>query len=78
MTANVSLTDLDLSTTEGARIARGRLETTARRVCGELARRQDLGEPDYTACVRGSMARAFAQIDALAASTRLAQRRASP
>lgn len=66
--ANVSLADLDLSTPEGARIARERLAAAARRVCGELAKGQDLlYEPSYTTCVRDSLARALAQTDALVA-----------
>src|SRR2546421_1746270 len=40
--ATVPLADLDLSTLEGSRIARERLEAMARRLCGELGRRQDL------------------------------------
>jgi UrcA family protein len=77
--ANVSLADLDLSTLEGARLARERLEAIARRVCGELARRQDLSyQPNYTACVQDTLAGALAQADALAAArnTRTAGRSA--
>jgi UrcA family protein len=75
----VSLADLDLSTPEGARIARERLETITRRICGELARRQDLSyQPSFAACVQDSLARALAQADALAAArnTRTAGRSA--
>ena len=55
--ANVSLADLDLSTLEGARSARERLEAMARRLCGELARRQDLSyQPNYAACVHDTLA----------------------
>jgi UrcA family protein len=77
--ATVSLADLDLSTLEGARIARERLEAMARRLCGELARRQDLSyQPNYPACVHDSLAAALAQADAFAAarSARTAQRSA--
>jgi UrcA family protein len=66
--ATVPLADLDLSTLEGARIARERLEAMARRLCGELARRQDLYQPDYAACVHDSLAAGEAQADALAAA----------
>jgi UrcA family protein len=67
--ANVSLADLDLSTPEGARIARERLEAIARRICGELARGQHLSyQPNYAGCVQDSLARALAQADALAAA----------
>lgn len=68
--ASVSLADLDLSTLEGARIARQRLEAMARRLCDELARRQDLAyQANYAACVRDSLAGALAQADTLAAAT---------
>lgn len=76
---NVSLADLDLSTLEGVRIARERLEAMARRLCGELARRQDLSyQPNYAACVHDTLTGALAQADALAAArnTRSARRSA--
>jgi len=67
--ASVSLADLDLSTLEGARIARERLESTARRLCDELARRQDLSyPPNYAACLHDTLRGALAQADALAAA----------
>jgi len=75
--ASVSLADLDVSTLEGARMARQRLEATARRLCDELARRQDLlYQPNYAACVRDTLNGALAQADALAAArnTRTARR----
>jgi UrcA family protein len=75
--AAVSLADLDLSTLEGAAIARQRLDAMARRLCGELARRHDLTYPlDYAACVHDTLTGALAQADALAAArnTRTAQR----
>jgi UrcA family protein len=77
--ASVSLADLDLSTLEGARIAHQRLEAMARRLCDELARRQDLSyQLNYAACVRDTLAGALAQADALAAArnTRTARRSA--
>jgi UrcA family protein len=77
--ASVSLSDLDLSTLEGARIARQRLDTMAWRLCGELARRQDLShQPNYAACVQDTLAGALAQADALTAArnTRTARRSA--
>ena len=78
--ANVSLADLDLSTLEGARIARQRLESMARRLCDELARRPDVAyQANYAACVRDSLAGALAQADALAAATnRRTARRSAP
>ena len=66
--ANVSLADLDLSTLEGARIASERLEAMARRLCGELARRQGLAyQPSWAACVQDTSAGALAQANVLAA-----------
>src|SRR5437660_4454687 len=75
--ANVSLADLDLSTLEGSRIARERLEAMAGRLCGELARRQDLSyQPNYAACVHDTLAGALAQASVLARNTRTARRSA--
>jgi UrcA family protein len=77
--ASVPLADLDLSTLEGAGIARQRLDAMARRLCGELARRQDLSyQPNYAACVHDTLAGALAQADAIAAArnTRTARRTA--
>ena len=77
--ASVPLADLDLSTLEGAGIARQRLDAMARRLCGELARRQDLAyQPNYAACVHDTLAGALAQADAIAAArnTRTALRSA--
>jgi len=79
LAASVSLADLDVSTLEGARMARQRLEATARRLCDELARRPDLlYQPNYAACVRDTLNGALAQADALAAarSARTARRSA--
>jgi UrcA family protein len=67
--ASVSLADLDLSTMEGARSARQRLEAMARRLCDELARRQDVSyQLNYAACLHDTVAGALAQADALAAA----------
>ena len=77
--ASVSLADLDLSTLEGARTARQRLEAMARRLCEELARRQDLSDHfNYPACLHDTLAGALAQADAIAAArnTRTARRSA--
>jgi UrcA family protein len=79
LSAGVPLGDLDLSTLEGAGIARQRLDSMARRLCGELARRQDLSyQPNYAACVHDTLAGALAQADAIAAArnTRTARRTA--
>jgi UrcA family protein len=75
--ANVSLADLDLSTLEGSRAARERLETMARRLCAELARSPELSyQPNYGACVHDTLAGALAQANVLAAAkdTRTARR----
>jgi len=81
--ATVSLADLDLSTLEGARIARERLEAIVQRLCGELARRQASYRPNNAACVHDSLAAALAQADASAPGPRVLHstarpRRASP
>jgi UrcA family protein len=72
----VSLADLDLSTLEGAHIARQRLESMARQVCDQLSRRRDLTyHPDYAACLHETLTGALAQADAIAAArNRIAQR----
>jgi UrcA family protein len=78
--ANVSLADLDLSTPQGSRVARERLEAMARRLCAELARSSDLSyPPNWAACVKDTVAGALTQADVLAAQkeTRTA-RRVSP
>jgi UrcA family protein len=78
--ASVPLADLDLSTLEGAGIARQRLDAMARRLCGELARRQDLSyQPNYAACVHDTLAGALAQADAIAAARNMrSARRTAP
>jgi UrcA family protein len=78
--ASVPLADLDLSTLEGAGIARQRLDAMARRLCGELARRQDLlYQPNYAGCVRDTLAGALAQADAIAAARNIrSARRTAP
>src|SRR5215469_13794426 len=72
--ATVSLADLDLSTLEGTRIARERLEAIVQRLCGELARRQASYRPNNAACVRDSLAAAPAQADASAPGPRVLNR----
>jgi UrcA family protein len=78
--ARVPLADLDLSTLEGAGIARQRLDAMARRLCGELARRPDLSyQPNYAACVHDTLAGALAQADAIAAARNMrSARRTAP
>jgi UrcA family protein len=75
--ANVSLADLNLSTPEGFRIARERLEATARRLCAELARDNDLSyRPNWAACVNDTISGPLAQAKVLAAEkgTQIARR----
>ena len=78
--ANISLADLDLSTPEGSRAAHERLETLARRLCTELARNHELTyQPNYDACVRDTLASAWAQANVIrAANDRRTARRATP
>jgi UrcA family protein len=78
--ANVSLADLDLSTMEGSRVARERLEAMARRLCSELARSKDLSyRPNWAACVNDTSANALAQANVLAAQkATLIARRIAP
>jgi len=79
LATNVSLADLDLSTLEGAHIARQRLEVMARRLCDELARRQDLSyQPNYAACLHDTLGGAMAQADALAAAKNTRTARSAP
>jgi UrcA family protein len=75
--ANVSVADLDLSTPEGSRVARERLEAMARRLCAELALSKDLSyRPNWAACVNDTIVGALAQAKVLAAEkeTRTARR----
>lgn len=74
--ANVSLADLNLSTSEGFRVAHERLEAMARRLCAELARSKDLSyRPNWAACVNDTIAGPLAQAKVLAAEkeTRIAR-----
>ena len=59
--ADVSLSDLDLSTPAGMRAARDRLHTMAQRVC---ANRGSSSQPTFAACVDSTAANALRQIDA--------------
>jgi UrcA family protein len=61
---SVSLSDLDLSTTEGRRMARDRLHETARRLCSQVAASQDLShQANFVACVDDTLANALRQFD---------------
>jgi UrcA family protein len=63
--ADASLSDLDLSTPEGMRVARDRLHTMAQRVCAELGSHGLSSQPTLAACVDSTVANALRQIDAL-------------
>jgi UrcA family protein len=57
--AQVSLTDLDLSTTEGVRAAHERLHDVARRLCAKLAEESEIShQPNFVKCVGHAMATA--------------------
>jgi len=62
-TSKVSLTDLDLTTPEGARVARERLHQEARRLCLQVADSEDLShQTDFVACVYDTLAKAMRQL----------------
>jgi UrcA family protein len=62
----VILTDLDLSTSEGQRIAYERLHQMARTLCSQVADEFDLShQANYVACVDSAMAMAGARLQAL-------------
>jgi len=60
--ADVSLSDLDLSTPAGMSAARDRLHAVAQRVC---VNRESSSQPTFAACVDSTVANALRQIDAL-------------
>jgi UrcA family protein len=78
--ANVLLADLDLSTPDGSRVARERLDTMARRLCTELSRNHELTyQPNYAACVHDTLVGAWAQANAIrAANDKRTAQRATP
>jgi UrcA family protein len=64
---SVSLTDLDLSTPDGARVAHERLYVVARTLCSQVADDLDLSHhTNYLACVDDAMARSLPAIQQLA------------
>jgi UrcA family protein len=68
LAAKVSLADLDLSTSEGQRVAYERLHQSARRLCWRLEIRhlESLAHrPTYIRCVDEALADALRQLDAL-------------
>jgi UrcA family protein len=61
--ARVALADLDLSTPEGARIARDRLREAARQLCVQLAESRDVGRQWHLrACMNEAVADAWRQL----------------
>jgi len=60
--ADVSLADLNLSTSEGMSAARERLHAMAERICAEHA---SGSQPNFASCVDNTFAGALGQIDAL-------------
>jgi len=61
--AHVSLTDLDLSTPEGLRIAYDRLHETARHLCTQLKNMHSISyHPDFIECVDETLADALRQV----------------
>jgi UrcA family protein len=63
-TMEVSLADLDLSTSQGVHVARDRLQAAARRVCREL-QTGHVALSQYAACVDETFAHALRQADLL-------------
>jgi UrcA family protein len=61
---DVSLSDLNLSTAEGMRLARDRLHKVAERVCSHHRRGQS-SQPAFDVCVDTTVANALRHIDAL-------------
>jgi UrcA family protein len=62
----VSLSDLDISTPEGARAASERLRENARRLCSQVADDLDLShQSNFIACVDAAMASALPKLETL-------------
>ena len=62
-TSKVSLIDLDLTTPEGAGVARERLHQEARRLCNQVADELDLSrQHNFVACVDETLANALRQV----------------
>ena len=76
---NVSLTDLNLSTPEGIRLARDRLRVTARRLCAAVADDLDLAhQPNFVACVDETLAAALRKVTEPGASKTTAKAAQTP
>ena len=79
--ATVWLGDLDLSTPEGMGAARGRVQETARRLCGQVSDPDDRSrQANYVECVNESTSAALRQLPspALAAAQLARQGSAAP
>jgi UrcA family protein len=64
--ADVSLADLNLSTSEGMRAARERLDAMAHRICAGAVDGYNLSaQPNFLACVDSTLASTLHQLDAL-------------
>jgi UrcA family protein len=78
-TSKVSLIGLDLSTPEGARVARERLHQEARRLCNQVSDELDLSrQPNFVACVDETLAKALQQVAPAARVARAAVASAQP
>jgi UrcA family protein len=62
-TSNVTLADLDLSTSEGVNIARDRLHLAARRLCSQAVTLNSSNVENYIACMNETLTDAVRQID---------------
>jgi len=62
---DVSLADLNLSTSQGMRLTRERLRTVAERICAGAAGGETPSRPAFGACVDGTVANALQHIEAL-------------
>lgn len=63
--ADISLSDLNLSTPEGIQRARDRLHAMAERVCAARGRDEPASQPAFGVCVDSTVANALRHIDAL-------------
>jgi UrcA family protein len=63
--ADVSLSDLNLSTSKGMRLTQERLRTAAERICAGARSGEPSSGPAFSACVDGTVANALQHIDAV-------------
>jgi UrcA family protein len=62
-TTTVSIADLDLSTSEGANVARERLHQTARQLCAQTLGKDSANPRKFIACLNDTVSDALRQID---------------